>query len=211
MAFSNWSVFQTHQSGDVLLARGLWTYWNNSRKVLIGNLDSWRRISGTSKQSKISTKAPTVQRTSEQLELEIEASTSGFALFWREVLRAYLKSAKTLTSDSYIRAPPELGLPEATVLKIIKPLYGIPEAGLWWYLTHVEHHRRILRMTKSNFDPCMLIRKETYGCQVLVILLVDDSFAFGDRTFINDEEVESKAFLVKPRKFRQNKQWSLND
>ena len=43
---------------------------------------------------------------------------------------AYIQSHTQLERDVYIRAPDKLGLEEVYVLKVVKPLYGIPESGL---------------------------------------------------------------------------------
>lgn len=47
----------------------------------------------------------------------------------------------------------------------------------------------------------MLIRKETNAIKGLGIPQLDDSFAFGNMKFTNDEEIASNDFLVKPRNF----------
>lgn len=33
-----------------------------------------------------------------------------------------------------------MDLPEDVVLKVVNPLYRIPEIGLHWYLKYLEHH-----------------------------------------------------------------------
>ena len=42
------------------------------------------------------------------------------------------------------------------VLKVIKPLYGIPEAGNHWFNTYHTHHIKELQMSQSTYDPCLL-------------------------------------------------------
>lgn len=60
-----------------------------------------------------------------------------------------------------INLPTELGLQKGTVLKVLKPLYKIPELGQNWYLTYLEHHMTRLRMVRSSGDRSVLIKK---GC-----------------------------------------------
>lgn len=122
----------------------------------------------------MATQAPTMQRASHRVAFAISASTPGCTPFCRHVSQAYLQSATNLTRDVYIRAPSEFGLPEDSVLKVIKPLYGIPEAGLHWYLTYMDHHKHQLGMNKSYIDPCMLILKGTDGIKGPVILQFED-------------------------------------
>lgn len=118
----------------------------------------------------------------------IATCTPDTTLFCRVVAQAYLKSSKNLTRDVYIRDPRELGLPPNTVIKFLKPLYGIPEAVLHWYLRNIDHHIPRLGMRRTTVDPYMLVRKNADGINGLVILQVDDSFAFGKEDFLRDEE-----------------------
>ncbi len=49
-----------------------------------------------------------------------------------------------------------LNLKEGTILKVIKPLYGIPEAGNHWFSTYHRHHTEKLRIVESTYNPCLL-------------------------------------------------------
>lgn len=40
---------------------------------------------------------------------------------------------------------------------VIKPLYGIAEAGLHWWVTYNAHHKEKLGMVTSTYDPRLLI------------------------------------------------------
>lgn len=46
-----------------------------------------------------------------------------------------------------------MGLPGDVVVKVVNPLYGIPESWLQWYLTYLEHHIIKLGMIRSRLDP----------------------------------------------------------
>lgn len=41
-------------------------------------------------------------------------------------------------------------------LKVIRPLYRVPEAGTHWYQTYHRHHMEKLHLKPSKFDPCLL-------------------------------------------------------
>lgn len=68
-----------------------------------------------------------------------------------------------------------MGLPPYTVLHVFKPLYGIPEAGLHWYLTYLSHHIYTLGMTKSRYDPYLLMKHRNIKHIGMTELQVDDS------------------------------------
>ena len=42
-------------------------------------------------------------------------------------------------------------------MQLIKPLYGIPEAGLHWWSIYYKYHRERLEMATSTYDPCLLL------------------------------------------------------
>lgn len=81
----------------------------------------------------------------------------------------------------------------------MKPLYGIPESGLHWYITYSQHHKNDLGMTPTRYDPCLLYLRSENGLQGLTTLQVDDSFGFGANEFLEKEETSMKKFISKPR------------
>ena len=119
----------------------------------------------------------------------------------RDITQAYTQSATELTRDVYIRLPVELKdrYPEGTVLKVMKPLYGLAEAGAHWYQTYVSHHKDNLGMTYSPYDPCFLITKEgeAFG---MTGMQTDDTLNLGSVEFMQKEqrELERAKFKAKP-------------
>ena len=47
----------------------------------------------------------------------------------QDISQAYTQSTSKLARDVFIRAPAEMQLAPGTVLRVILPLYGIPESG----------------------------------------------------------------------------------
>lgn len=73
-------------------------------------------------------------------------------------------------------------LPQNTIMRIIKPLYGIPEAGMHWYTTYYRHHQQELGTEHSSYDPCLLITT-TPECFGIVGIQTDDTLLLGDKCF----------------------------
>ena len=46
--------------------------------------------------------------------------------------------------DLYIKPPTELNIAHNMVLKVIKPLYGIPEVGNYWFNTYHTQEKRLM-------------------------------------------------------------------
>ena len=77
-------------------------------------------------------------------------------LYLRDISQAYVQSRTPLARDFFARPPSELGLEAGTILKIVRPLYGLPEAGNHWFQTYHCYHREKLGMAQSTYDPCLL-------------------------------------------------------
>ncbi|KAM4067968.1 hypothetical protein HRG_009718 [Hirsutella rhossiliensis] len=77
----------------------------------------------------------------------------------RDISQAYTHSTTGLARLVLTYLPIELQdkYPKGTIIRIVRPLYGIAEAGLHWFATYHKHHREQLRMSTSTFDPCLLI------------------------------------------------------
>lgn len=89
----------------------------------------------------IPTRAPTVQRFSQRVSLCVAASLPNMKMYTRDITQAYIQS-RTKLERIYICVLQRRWnlLPYGYVVKVVKPLYGIPESGFHWYLTYLTHH-----------------------------------------------------------------------
>ncbi|KAM4061501.1 polyprotein [Hirsutella rhossiliensis] len=125
----------------------------------------------------------------------------------RDITMAYTQSQTKLARVILAALPQELKrrYPEGTILRIVKPLYGIAEAGAHWFNTYHDHHCRKLNMETSSFDPCLLITanniadKDLFG---IAALQTDDTFIVGTDAFLKIEEKEL-CFKAKPKEILQ--------
>ncbi|RFU31044.1 hypothetical protein B7463_g5287, partial [Scytalidium lignicola] len=90
------------------------------------------------------------------------------SLYLQDISQAYVQSTTLLNQDFYVRLPPELteqlGLREGSILRVVKPLYGVLEAGNhWFFQTYHSHHVKALAMKPSTYDPCLLYNTEPFG------------------------------------------------
>jgi hypothetical protein len=153
--------------------------------------------------SLVLTQSPTIQRVSQRIILCITPMmNSNASLYLRDISQAYVQSTTLLNRDFYIRPPIELlqqlGLPTDSILKAIKPLYGVPEAGNHWFKTYHSHHVKELSMDQSTYDPCLLYSNSPFG---IVGLQTDDTLFLGDDVFAKQEQVQlhKAQFLAKDR------------
>jgi hypothetical protein len=149
------------------------------------------------------TQSPTIQRISQRIILCIAAiSTETTGLYLRDISQAYVQSTTSLNREFYINPPYELArqlqLYDDSILKVVKPLYGVPEAGNHWFKTYHSHHVNELAMKQSTYDPCLLYSNRPFG---IVGLQTDDTLFVGDNDFAEQEQLQlQKAkFLAKER------------
>ncbi|KAI1003495.1 hypothetical protein K3495_g4719, partial [Podosphaera aphanis] len=154
------------------------------------------------------TQSPTIQRVSQRLILCIAAITftnsDGPNLYLRDITQAYVQSLTNLYRNFYIRAPSELtdelGIPRNSILKVIKPLYGVPEAGNHWFKTYHDYHMNQLKLNESTYDPCLLWTNidNYFG---IVGLQTDDTLFLANEPFADAEQnsLKKAQFLAKDR------------
>ncbi|KAE8553803.1 hypothetical protein EYB25_002341 [Talaromyces marneffei] len=148
------------------------------------------------------TESPTIQRCSQRLILCLALCKEDTKLYLQDVTQAYTQSTTLLNRDFYVRPPPELTATfQSSILKVIRPLYGIPEAGNHWFRTYHRHHTDRLKMETSTFDPCLLHCSEPNTGFGIVGMQTDDTLLLADDLFAIREqhEIETAAIACKPR------------
>jgi len=152
----------------------------------------------------ILTQSPTIQRVSQRLLLSLAATLPEYSLYLRDVSQAYVQSTTPLARTIFAFPPRDLKgeLPPDTVLRIVKPLYGIPEAGTHWFNTYHRHHREKLHMQVSTFDPCLLYTDNPeLGLFGVVGLQTDDTLFVANKPFaaLEADKLDEAGILAKPR------------
>ena len=138
------------------------------------------------------TQSPTIQRMSQRLLLCIAAMKldTSTGLYLRDISQAYVQSITKLNREFYVRPPRELanqlGIEKDSVLRVVKPLYGVPEAGNHWFRTYHNHHVQELHMNASTYDPCLLYTNQNaFG---IVGLQTDDTLFLANTAFAKAEQ-----------------------
>ena len=127
-------------------------------------------------------------------------NTKDLVLYSRDIKQAYVQSLTTLNHDFFIHPPPDLGLQPGSILQVLKPLYGIPEAGNHWFNTYHRYHTDDLGLTQSTFDPCLLFADSPVGFAIFR-LQTDDTLFLADTKFAIHEEkgLQKAKFMAKKR------------
>ncbi|KAE8549770.1 hypothetical protein EYB25_008294 [Talaromyces marneffei] len=149
------------------------------------------------------TQSPTIQRASQRIILCFATIMKNVRCYIRDVTQAYIQSTTKLNRDFYIRITPELAqyFPGGTFLKVVRPLYGIPEAGNHWFRTYHNHHTENLNMDVSTYDPCLLHCSDSKQGFGIIGMQTDDTLIVANDTFAarEEEEIRRAKILCKPR------------
>jgi len=150
----------------------------------------------------ILTQSPTIQRASQRMMVMIAPSLiKGYdmALWLRDITQAYTQSTSCLERLICARLPDPLKhkYPDNYIMVVLKPLYGVPEAGTHWFATYHKHHIEKLSMATSTYDPCLLIT-QTPGTFGIVGMQTDDTLILAQEKFAQLEE-EELIFTAKPK------------
>lgn len=146
----------------------------------------------------IPTRSPTVTRWAQRLSLCLAAIVPERNTYVRDISQAYVQSHWKLHRNIYLEPLSEMDIDSKYLLKASKPLYGIPESGLFWFETYHNHHLSNLGMQAAKADPCFFFKKTKGFIPNFVVLQVDDSLGNGESSFLDSEEKEMK-FDCKPR------------
>lgn len=107
------------------------------------------------------------------------AAIFGFHLWSTNVSQTYMQSGMELLREVYIRPMSELDLPPGTVLLLLRPLYGLPDAGDYCHATFERHMQRYLSMKQKFGDLALLFKHVNGQLMGLTSKYVDDSLLAG--------------------------------
>ena len=188
-------IFKSRMVHEVK-GKGTENPYEKTRLVIQGHSDEGKEY--------ILTQSPTIQRASQRLMIALAPALikMGLAMWLRDITQAYTQSGTSLQRLILSYLPKEIQhlYPKDTIMVVLKPLYGIAEAGTHWWATYFKHHQEQLSMTTSTFDPCLLITttKEPFG---VVGMQTDDTLILGDDKFsaLEEDELAKAKLLAKPK------------
>jgi hypothetical protein len=182
----NSQTFRTRFVDEIKFA-GTERAFEKIRLVVQGYNDSGKK--------EILTQALTIQRASQRILLSLAPSLKSMNLYLRDISQAYTKSKTPLARNIYIKPLVEAGLLCSKMWQVMRPLYGLAEAGAHWFNTYHKHRIKKLHVVTLTFDPCLLIEKSGQG---VIGMQTDDTLILANRELANKEEAKLP-FPSKPR------------
>jgi hypothetical protein len=202
----DFEMFDPEKHGDMRIfnarmvrevkGKGTNSPYEKSRLVIQGHSDNDKKV--------ILTQSPTIQRASQRMIVAISPTLRlrNILLWIRDITQAYIQSQSYLQRTIYCYLPKELEnrYPQGTIMRLLKPLYGLAEAGLHWFVTYFKHHLEKLLMETSTYDPCLLVTSSEEQFAV-VGMQTDDTLILADEKWsaLEQLELEKAGFKAKPK------------
>jgi len=112
------------------------------------------------------------------------AHANDFDIWTADVTQAYLQSKDPLLRDIFItKQIPEFELAPHECLKLMKPLYGLCDAGDLWASTMDKHHRLDLGLKSLRSDPALYVSTKDGIVNGFSGSYVDDMLRAGNDEF----------------------------
>lgn len=114
-----------------------------------------------------------------------------------DIIQAFIQSIN-ITRAVYLKPPPEFGLHDDEVLMLVKPLYGLADAGDYWYVTLRSFIKEELGIPNTDGNVSLYFHPSEGLCDGMMVTYVDDLCAAGNDSFSTlmqriEERFDSKA------------------
>ena len=144
----------------------------------------------------------TLRQSSTRIIVSVSA-IKGFRLFSHDVRQAYLQSEDKLTRKVFL-LPKKMdlkyfGLCEEDIFELLKPIYGMTDAGDYWGVTVDRHAKQDLGLVPLLGDPSLYVKRNEEDVDGLLGMYVDDVFLGGNVEMQRLTELTLKRFDSKKR------------
>lgn len=136
------------------------------------------------------------------------AAKLGLQLLADDITQAYLQKEDHYSRKIYLRPRPAdrdyFGLKEGELLLLLRPLYGVCNAGDYWNATITAHVEGDLVMRSLTSDPALFAKWGDDGSVIgLLAAYVDDLVMEGNKEFQKRAEATLKRFEARQRVYEQ--------
>lgn len=97
----------------------------------------------------------------------------------------------------FMKAPHELRSANNDVLRVVRPLYVMPESLIHWFKTYSDYHQTNLKMIQSNPDHSVMITINEEKLEEIFSIQVDDTICAGTESIIVSEKEACRQFPSK--------------
>jgi Reverse transcriptase (RNA-dependent DNA polymerase) len=129
------------------------------------------------------------------------AAIFGFRVCTHDVQQAYFQSAENLLRDVYLKPSAVLNVSSGTMLKLLRPLYGLCDAGDYWARTILDHLAKDLNLVQTVGDSGLFFQTMNRKLVALTASFVDDLLMAGTKDFHDQSLFTSQRFKFRDRDY----------
>lgn len=129
------------------------------------------------------------------------AAVLKFRVWSQDVTQAYLQAEDNLRRLVYVKPTKQFGLQDGQLLQLLKPLYGLSDAGDYWDATMSNHLQKELGMQQASLDISLFYKHDGATIQGISGMYVDDGIHAGNDVFVEECNKTQARFKSKPRNF----------
>ena len=107
--------------------------------------------------------------------------------------------------EIYVKPTKEFRLSKDSLLKLLKPLYGLTDSGDYWHNTFTSHIRNDLSMVPTISDPALFFKRVGGKIMGMLGCYVDDTLSAGNQPFDESSKLTEKTFQAKSREYNNFK------
>lgn len=146
----------------------------------------------------------TLHQSSTKLLLSLSAII-GFRVWNQDITQAYTQSALALMSTIFSQPSKKdlqfFEMPSEQVLQLLRPLYGIADAGNYWNATMVKHMLIELGLSRTDNDLSLFYHRQNNSFNGFSGTCVDDSLHAGSQDYMELTDKSQQSFLSREGKF----------
>lgn len=117
-----------------------------------------------------------------------------------DIKQAFLQSDRSLTRSVYLRPPLDFHLNPGKLMRILKQLYGLSDAGDYWYATLRKLLQTELDMIPTLLDPAIFFQRHKTFIGGATGTYFDDTIHSVPKSFMKKTTRTAQIFNSKPVK-----------
>lgn len=145
---------------------------------------------------KLLTATPNIQKISICLLLAISVQEK-LKVHIRDATKAFVMSRTVLRRPFDMPTSKDRGLEKRKVIRVLLPVYGMPESPIHWIKAYIDNHEQIRTMIPATTDPCLIYRRGKAEIDPVIVIRVDDTICASGKYFAGEDKITSKEFPKK--------------
>lgn len=110
----------------------------------------------------------------------------------RDVRKEFIMSETLLCPRMFMKSPAEMNMESVKVVKVVKPVYGIPGSRNHWFKSFTDYHKEVDVVKQSSTYSCLVFANTDGELEGIAKIEVGNTICAGHSEFVKKEEQVSK-------------------